>query len=83
MLLIGGTALLAGRLFGTSWLPVHRTATVGLALVWIHGVLTGSDVQALRPIYVVSGLSVLVLAISRRVASDPITGASPRQAVHG
>lgn len=72
MLLVGGTALLAGRLFGSSWLPIHRTATVGLALVWAHGVLTGSDVQALRPIYVGSGLLIVFLAISRRLATDPI-----------
>ncbi len=70
--LVAGTALLAGRLVGTSWLPIHRTATVGLALVWAHGVLTGSDVQALRPIYVVSGLVVVLLAVSRRLAVDPM-----------
>jgi hypothetical protein len=72
MVLVGGTALLAGRLLGGSWLPIHRTATVALALIWAHGVLTGSDVEALRPIYVISGLFVVFLAISRRLARDPI-----------
>ena len=70
-LLVGGTAALAGRIFGWAWLPVHRLAVAVFALVWLHGVLAGSDAPRLGPMYMVSGGALIALAVSRRVAAAP------------
>jgi DMSO/TMAO reductase YedYZ heme-binding membrane subunit len=61
----GATAALAGRLGGRIWFPLHRVAVAAFVLVWGHGVLTGSDVLALRLLYAGTGAGVLVLAVSR------------------
>jgi hypothetical protein len=61
----GTTAALAGRLGGRMWFPVHRVAVAAFVLVWAHGVLTGSDVLALRLLYAGTGAGVTVLAVSR------------------
>jgi DMSO/TMAO reductase YedYZ heme-binding membrane subunit len=61
----GATAALAGRLGGRIWFPLHRVAAAAFVLVWGHGVLTGSDVLALRLLYAGTGAGVLVLAVSR------------------
>jgi hypothetical protein len=47
---------------------VHRVAVVTLALVWTHGVLTGSDTAALLAVYLVTGALVVGLAVLRHVA---------------
>lgn len=33
------------------WLRLHRLSAVVLALAWLHGVLAGTDTEALRPLY--------------------------------
>jgi len=47
------------------WLALHRLAMAVLALAWAHGVLAGSDSGALEPLYVSTGLIVLVAAVYR------------------
>ncbi len=67
-LVVGGSAALAGRIGRGSWQRVHRLAAVGFALVWLHGVLAGSDTPALRPMYLLTGLLVIGLTASRWLA---------------
>lgn len=33
------------------WLRLHRLSAVVLGLAWVHGVLAGTDTEALRPLY--------------------------------
>ena len=47
------------------WLVLHRLALVVLALGWAHGVLAGSDSGALEPLYISTGLVVLLAAVYR------------------
>jgi hypothetical protein len=75
-LLAGGTAALAGRVSRRLWWPLHRSAAVTLLLVWLHGVLAGSDTPALSAGYVVTGLAVLALAVSRYVTASPGDGSA-------
>jgi hypothetical protein len=70
-ILTGGSVLLAGRLIGRHWLPVHRLAIAAFVLVWAHGVLAGSDTVQLRALYLATGLGVTVLAVSRRAMKAP------------
>jgi hypothetical protein len=67
-LVAGLTASMAGRLAARIWWPVHKAAAISLILVWGHSVLAGSDTPALLTLYVVSGVLVLALAVSRYVA---------------
>ena len=41
------------------WLRLHRLSALVLALAWLHGVLAGTDTDALRPLYWAVALSVL------------------------
>lgn len=41
------------------WLRLHRLSAVVLVLAWLHGVLAGTDTDALRPLYWLVALSVL------------------------
>ncbi len=67
-LLAGITAATAGRLIGRVWWPIHKVAIVSLVLVWLHGLLAGSDTAALLVLYAGSGFAVAILAISRHTA---------------
>lgn len=66
--LVGGTAALAGRLFGRAWRPIHRLAFAVFGLAWMHGLLAGSDTMRLRLMYVATGAIVIVLGASSRLA---------------
>lgn len=68
-LLVGGTAALAGRLFGRAWRPIHRLAFAVFGLTWLHGLLAGSDALRLRWMYVATGALVVVLGATSRLAS--------------
>jgi hypothetical protein len=68
-LLTGGAVVLAGRIVGRHWLRLHRLASVAFVLIWCHGVLAGSDTPRLRALYLVSGVVVAGLAVSRRAMS--------------
>jgi hypothetical protein len=61
----GLTAAFSGRIARRVWWPVHKVAVVSLVLVWLHGVLAGIDTPALLSMYVITGLAVLVLGVSR------------------
>ena len=41
------------------WLRLHRLSALVLVLAWLHGVLAGTDTDALRPLYWAVALSVL------------------------
>jgi sulfoxide reductase heme-binding subunit YedZ len=48
-----------------AWLRIHRVSLVVFALAWTHGVLAGTDSDALRLLYVVTGGLVVVAAAYR------------------
>ncbi len=60
----GLTAALAGRVANRVWWPVHKIAIVSLMLVWVH-TLGGLDAPVLFGVYVVTGVLVVVVALSR------------------
>ena len=66
--LIGASAALAGRMVGRRWLAVHRLALATFVLMWLHGIEAGSDLAALRWLYVSSGVLIAILAVSRATA---------------
>lgn len=47
------------------WLRLHRLSIVVLILGWTHGVLAGTDSDALRPVYWGMALMVIVAAVYR------------------
>jgi methionine sulfoxide reductase heme-binding subunit len=65
MLLVAGTAGLAGRITKGRWLTVHHLALPLFTMVWFHGVLSGTDTPTLRLAYVVTGLAVGAMAVTR------------------
>ena len=68
--LAGITAAAAGRVIGRVWWPIHKVAIGSLILVWLHGVLAGSDTVPLLIMYVATGLVVVLLAVSRYSARN-------------
>lgn len=69
--LAGVTASLSGRLTARVWWPIHKAAALSLVLVWGHGMLAGSDTHLLTAMYVLTGLAVAALALSRYAARSP------------
>lgn len=70
LLVLLASALLAGRFpVGARWAPLHRLAYPAFVLVWVHGVLAGSDTTALRWLYaltaVVVGAGAVATALRR------------------
>jgi len=82
-LVSGATAALAGHLAAGVWWPLHKVSAAALVLVWLHGVLAGSDAVALLVLYLVSGVAVLALAVSRYVVATPRDRLEPLTAVAG
>jgi hypothetical protein len=70
-LAVGLSARLAGWIGGRAFVLVHRLGIAGFAVVWFHGVLSGSDSRALLPIYLLTGAGVVVLALTRRQLTPP------------
>ena len=68
-LISGTTAALAGRIAARVWWPLHKMSAVALVLVWLHGLLAGSDAVALLLMYGLSGAALVALAVSRYVAT--------------
>lgn len=59
LLVVTVSAALAGRaVVGSRWAPLHRLAYPAFGLVWIHGVLAGSDTTTLRWLYVLTAVVV-------------------------
>ncbi len=67
----GVTARFAGSFAARHWWPIHKVAAALLLLVWAHSVFAGSDVTALTLFYVVTGLFVVALALTRYAARTP------------
>lgn len=66
MLLVAVTASLANSaIFRKSWLWLHRISLLFFVMAFGHGILTGSDTDALFFGYVLAGASVLILAVWR------------------
>ena len=70
-LVSGITAVLAGRIAARVWWPLHKVSAAALVLVWLHGLLAGSDALALLLMYGLSGAGVIAVAVSRYVATTP------------
>jgi hypothetical protein len=70
-LLAGLTAALAGRVTARIWWPIHKVSAVSLLLVWVHGVLAGSDTRLILALYLTTGPAVALLALSRYAARTP------------
>lgn len=69
---IGASAALAGTLVGRSWLGVHKLALAMFASVWLHGLLSGTDAAALRPLYAALALAIGVLWFSKSFVRSPV-----------
>lgn len=52
-----------------AWLSIHRLSLLVFGLAWLHGMLAGTDSEALRPMYVATGLAVVVAGAYRYWAS--------------
>ena len=76
MIVVIATAALAGRRpIGRRWAGVHRLAYPAFILVWVHGVLAGSDTPTLRWMYVGTGVVIMaatVRAAWRRPLIEPV-----------
>jgi len=68
LLLVIGTAALAGSIGRAVWFPIHTASVLVFCLTLAHGVLSGSDGSSLRWVYVASGLVVLTLQFTRWLA---------------
>ena len=51
------------------WLTIHRLSLVVFVFAWLHSILAGSDSQALGPMYVGTGLAVVLSGAYRYWAS--------------
>jgi predicted ferric reductase len=51
------------------WLSIHRLSLVVFILAWLHGILSGTDSDALRGMYVAAGLAVVAAGSYRYWAS--------------
>jgi hypothetical protein len=79
---ISATAALGGTFVARHWLVVHRLAAPTVLLVWLHGVLAGSDTPRLRLFYAFSGSIVAVVMLTRVLArSAPGVGPHPAGAL--
>ncbi len=65
-IIVGATAAGAGRI-GRSWLPLHRLAAATFVFAWLHGVSSGTDTVALRWLYGVVGVAVVMLGVTRYI----------------
>ncbi len=70
------TAVLAGRrLVGRRWAGMHRLAYPAFVLVWVHGVLAGSDTPSLRWMYRATGLLIMFAAVRSAWRRPPVRAA--------
>jgi len=65
LLLVVGTAALAGSIGRRAWFPIHSASVLVFCVTLAHGVMSGSDGTTLRWFYVASGLLVVVLQATR------------------
>ena len=76
MLLVIGTAALAGSIGRRIWFPIHTVSVLVFCMTLVHGVLAGSDAYSLRWIYVVTGVTVLGLQVTRWIGEAAGHGAA-------
>jgi len=76
LVLVAGTAALAGSIGRRVWFPVHTVSVLVFCLALAHGILAGSDAYALRWVYVVTGALVLVLQATRWIGGRAGHGAA-------
>lgn len=69
LLVIAGSARLAGSRFGRSWRTIHRSAIWAFWIAWLHGVTTGTDSRALSLLYVLCGAFIASVWASKHFAS--------------
>ena len=65
LVLVVGTAALAGSIGRAVWFPVHSAAVLVFCVSLAHGAMAGSDGSTLRWVYAASGLVVVVLQFTR------------------
>jgi methionine sulfoxide reductase heme-binding subunit len=65
LILTGLTARYTKLLPTGLWLKLHRFSIVVFILAWLHGILAGTDTIALRSVYVLTGMAVLLAAAYR------------------
>jgi predicted ferric reductase len=65
LLVTGLTARYTRLLPAGFWLKLHRFSIVVFILAWLHGILAGTDAITLRPVYLWTGLAVLIAAAYR------------------
>ena len=65
LVLVIGTAALAGSVGRKAWFPIHSVSVLVFCSTLAHGVMSGSDGATLRWVYVLSGLFVVVLQFTR------------------
>jgi len=65
LILTGLTARYTRLLPPGFWLRLHRFSIVVYILTWLHGILAGTDTTILRPLYLGTGLAVLLAAAYR------------------
>ena len=65
IVLVVGSVALAGSIARRVWLPVHSVSSAVFAVSLAHGLLAGSDSRVLWWMYVVSGLLVATVQLSR------------------
>ena len=65
LVLVIGTAALAGSIGRSAWFPIHTASVIVFCMTLVHGIMTGSDGGTLRWFYAASGLLVVVLQFTR------------------
>jgi len=68
IVLVAGTAALAGSIARRVWLPIHSLSAILFGLCLAHGLLAGSDSHVLWWMYAVTGATVVVLQVTRMLA---------------
>ena len=71
IVLVAGTAALAGSIARRVWLPIHSLSAVIFGLCLAHGLLAGSDSRVLWGMYAVTGAAVTALQVTRVTARPP------------
>lgn len=60
MLVTAATARWTRLLPGGWWLRIHRLSALAFLGTWVHSVLAGTDTAALTPLYIVTGVPIVV-----------------------
>ena len=68
IVLVGGTAALAGSIARRVWFPIHTVSAAVFFLCLAHGALAGSDSHTLRWVYVATGGLVAGVQVTRWLA---------------